>query len=103
MLTVVSLHRQGQVSDPQGREAGEEEDSVRSSRISPPPHRQLCVEHFLPTGINNSTSVEKIRETDMSNSKGRAKKRLTYTRRFVNVVLTGGKRKVSSTLPPQAL
>lgn len=29
------------------------------------------------------------------NSKGRAKKRLTYTRRFVNVTLTGGKRKVS--------
>ncbi|KAJ4297566.1 40S ribosomal protein S30 [Kalmusia sp. IMI 367209] len=27
--------------------------------------------------------------------KGRAKKRLTYTRRFVNVTLTGGKRKVS--------
>ncbi|KAI7785828.1 40S ribosomal protein S30-B [Diaporthe eres] len=26
--------------------------------------------------------------------KGRAKKRLTYTRRFVNVQLTGGKRKV---------
>jgi hypothetical protein len=28
--------------------------------------------------------------------KGRAKKRLTYTRRFVNVTMTGGKRKVSS-------
>ena len=28
--------------------------------------------------------------------KGRAKKRITYTRRFVNVTLTGGKRKVSS-------
>lgn len=28
--------------------------------------------------------------------KGRAKKRLTYTRRFVNVQLTGGKRKVCS-------
>jgi small subunit ribosomal protein S30e len=27
--------------------------------------------------------------------KGRAKKRITYTRRFVNVTLTGGKRKVS--------
>ncbi|KAK1836998.1 ribosomal protein S30 [Podospora conica] len=27
--------------------------------------------------------------------KGRAKKRLTYTRRFVNVVLTGGKRKMN--------
>jgi len=26
--------------------------------------------------------------------KGRAKKRLQYTRRFVNVTLTGGKRKV---------
>jgi small subunit ribosomal protein S30e len=30
--------------------------------------------------------------------KGRAKKRLTYTRRFVNVTMTGGKRKVSSGL-----
>ncbi|KAI2622077.1 ribosomal protein S30-domain-containing protein [Xylaria nigripes] len=29
--------------------------------------------------------------------KGRAKKRLLYTRRFVNVTLTGGKRKVSRT------
>lgn len=28
--------------------------------------------------------------------KGRAKKRLTYTRRFVNVTMTGGKRKVSN-------
>lgn len=28
--------------------------------------------------------------------KGRAKKRLTYTRRFVNVTLTGGKRKVGT-------
>ncbi|TVY45035.1 40S ribosomal protein S30-B [Lachnellula subtilissima] len=27
--------------------------------------------------------------------KGRAKKRITYTRRFVNVTLTGGKRKAS--------
>ncbi|GKT50725.1 40S ribosomal protein S30-B [Colletotrichum spaethianum] len=27
--------------------------------------------------------------------KGRAKKRLTYTRRFVNVTLTGGKRKMN--------
>lgn len=35
--------------------------------------------------------------------KGRAKKRITYTRRFVNVTMTGGKRKVRSTslsLPP---
>lgn len=31
---------------------------------------------------------------DNPSSKGRAKKRLTYTRRFVNVQLTGGKRKV---------
>ena len=28
--------------------------------------------------------------------KGRAKKRITYTRRFVNVTMTGGKRKVRS-------
>ena len=30
--------------------------------------------------------------------KGRAKKRITYTRRFVNVTMTGGKRKVSCVL-----
>ena len=29
--------------------------------------------------------------------KGRAKKRITYTRRFVNVTMTGGKRKVRNT------
>ena len=29
--------------------------------------------------------------------KGRAKKRITYTRRFVNVTMTGGKRKVRYT------
>jgi hypothetical protein len=33
--------------------------------------------------------------------KGRAKKRITYTRRFVNVTLTGGKRKVSIHAPPE--
>ena len=27
--------------------------------------------------------------------KGRAKKRITYTRRFVNVTMTGGKRKMN--------
>jgi hypothetical protein len=32
--------------------------------------------------------------------KGRAKKRITYTRRFVNVTLTGGKRKVHLTTSP---
>ena len=31
--------------------------------------------------------------------KGRAKKRITYTRRFVNVQLTGGKRKVRNLSP----
>lgn len=29
--------------------------------------------------------------------KGRARKRILYTRRFVNVTMTGGKRKVCST------
>ncbi|KAF2745795.1 hypothetical protein M011DRAFT_469057 [Sporormia fimetaria CBS 119925] len=36
--------------------------------------------------------------------KGRAKKRIQYTRRFVNVTMTGGKRKVSKiTLSSQSL
>jgi hypothetical protein len=34
--------------------------------------------------------------------KGRAKKRISYTRRFVNVTMTGGKRKVSSRLDTQS-
>ncbi|KAI9873276.1 MAG: hypothetical protein M1830_000585 [Pleopsidium flavum] len=32
--------------------------------------------------------------------KGRAKKRITYTRRFVNVTMTGGKRKVERFMNP---
>jgi len=33
--------------------------------------------------------------------KGRARKRMLYTRRFVNVTLTGGKRKVCGTMQSQ--
>ncbi|KAK4229007.1 hypothetical protein QBC38DRAFT_127208 [Podospora fimiseda] len=42
------------------------------------------------TGINRACIM-----SNSINSKGRAKKRLTYTRRFVNITLTGGKRKMN--------
>jgi len=35
--------------------------------------------------------------------KGRAKKRITYTRRFVNVTMTGGKRKVQRLIHPLSI
>ncbi|KAM9882163.1 hypothetical protein VD0004_g2418 [Verticillium dahliae] len=41
----------------------------------------------------SSPKVEKQEKKKVP--KGRAKKRLTYTRRFVNVQLTGGKRKMN--------
>ncbi|OTB04643.1 hypothetical protein M426DRAFT_58234 [Hypoxylon sp. CI-4A] len=41
------------------------------------------------------SQTPKVEKQEKSKTpKGRAKKRLTYTRRFVNVTLTGGKRKV---------
>ncbi|KAF3048283.1 hypothetical protein E8E12_011620 [Didymella heteroderae] len=40
-----------------------------------------------------STNVEP--QEKKKTPKGRAKKRLTYTRRFVNVTMTGGKRKMN--------
>lgn len=40
-----------------------------------------------------ATQVEKQEKKKVP--KGRAKKRVTYTRRFVNVVMTGGKRKMN--------
>ncbi|KAI1662398.1 ribosomal protein S30-domain-containing protein [Daldinia decipiens] len=40
------------------------------------------------------SQTPKVEKQEKSKTpKGRAKKRLTYTRRFVNVTLTGGKRK----------
>lgn len=53
---------------------------------------------ILPVGsrrltcLINQVEPQEKRKTP----KGRAKKRITYTRRFVNVTMTGGKRKVCS-------
>ncbi|KAI0130266.1 ribosomal protein S30-domain-containing protein [Xylariales sp. AK1849] len=42
------------------------------------------------------SQTPKVEKTEKPKTpKGRAKKRLTYTRRFVNVTLTGGKRKMN--------
>ena len=64
---------------------------------------QLNIEQTLPSFIQKSartyvdilcqlTQVEP--QEKKKTPKGRAKKRITYTRRFVNVTMTGGKRKV---------
>ncbi|TPX09841.1 uncharacterized protein E0L32_008863 [Thyridium curvatum] len=45
---------------------------------------------------SQTPKVEKQEKT--KTPKGRARKRLVYTRRFVNVTLTGGKRKVRQIL-----
>ena len=51
--------------------------------------------------IRDSTVADPLEQVEPQEKKktpkGRAKKRLTYTRRFVNVTMTGGKRKVSGT------
>lgn len=51
--------------------------------------------------IRDSTVADPLEQVEPQEKKktpkGRAKKRLTYTRRFVNVTMTGGKRKVSET------
>ncbi|KAF8428361.1 ribosomal protein S30 [Tirmania nivea] len=42
------------------------------------------------------SQTPKVEKTEKPKSpKGRAKKRILYTRRFVNVTLTGGKRKMN--------
>lgn len=48
-------------------------------------------------GLNaDKTGLQVEPQEKKKTPKGRAKKRITYTRRFVNVTLTGGKRKASS-------
>ncbi|KAJ4994443.1 40S ribosomal protein S30 [Stagonosporopsis vannaccii] len=48
------------------------------------------------TTPNDPTSPKHVEPQEKKKTpKGRAKKRLTYTRRFVNVTMTGGKRKMN--------
>ncbi|KAK4133314.1 hypothetical protein BT67DRAFT_442764 [Trichocladium antarcticum] len=60
-LVLIGTHRQGQVSDPQGREAGEEEDSVcpPTQKVNPETPSRLvrtrdgsgdCEQHGFLTG-----------------------------------------------------
>ncbi|RMX78632.1 hypothetical protein D0869_08932 [Hortaea werneckii] len=46
--------------------------------------------NFIKPGLQNVEPQEKKKTP-----KGRAKKRVVYTRRFVNVTMTGGKRKMN--------
>lgn len=46
-------------------------------------------------GVALLMAIEQVEKQEKKKTpKGRAKKRITYTRRFVNVTMTGGKRKV---------
>ena len=50
---------------------------------------------FFSARITNPLFEQVEKQEKKKLPKGRAKKRLTYTRRFVNVTLTGGKRKMN--------
>jgi small subunit ribosomal protein S30e len=78
ILTLSS--RQGQVSDPQ-------------STINPIFPTTFILARILRILTTIVLQVEPQEKSKVP--KGRALKRLKYTRRFVNVALTGGKRKVS--------
>lgn len=59
----------------------------------------LCHNDIVGSVLNGMLMIVGIQvepQEKKKTPKGRAKKRITYTRRFVNVTLTGGKRKVSS-------
>ncbi|KAG9196991.1 hypothetical protein G6514_002707 [Epicoccum nigrum] len=52
--------------------------------------------HPLRTLKDFTTTLPEVEPQEKKKTpKGRAKKRLTYTRRFVNVTMTGGKRKMN--------
>lgn len=62
-------------------------------------NRIECKEDWLPfcNPSDRSLTTKHLQvepQEKKKTPKGRAKKRITYTRRFVNVTLTGGKRKV---------
>ena len=63
--------------------------TISSLSLSLPTHRNLL------DALTDLTQVEP--QEKKKTPKGRAKKRITYTRRFVNVTMTGGKRKVRDT------
>ncbi|WPJ57357.1 hypothetical protein SMAC4_12821 [Sordaria macrospora] len=52
-------------------------------------------DEFRNTGKVKSQTPKVEKQEKKKTPKGRAKKRLTYTRRFVNVTMTGGKRKMN--------
>ena len=83
-----------------------EKSSLRHQRYVSP-HPILYVRCCLPMRRSMITAPQNLRrmatnirclqvepQEKKKTPKGRAKKRITYTRRFVNVTMTGGKRKV---------
>ncbi|KAH8173840.1 ribosomal protein s30 domain-containing protein [Sarocladium implicatum] len=72
------------------------------SRHAHPPRRcTITIDH--EDAVTNEIFCEQVEAQEKPKvPKGRALKRLKYTRRFVNVTLTGGKRKVR-TSPPSRL
>ncbi|KAH8730599.1 hypothetical protein GQ44DRAFT_644794 [Phaeosphaeriaceae sp. PMI808] len=53
--------------------------------------KRIYIRRRNPTNAIQQVEPQEKKKTP----KGRAKKRLTYTRRFVNVTMTGGKRKMN--------
>ncbi|EPE04654.1 40s ribosomal protein s30 [Ophiostoma piceae UAMH 11346] len=71
--------------------------------IRPVPNDRWCPAGYPATELEDWTEDQATftlaygleKQEKKKTPKGRAKKRLTYTRRFVNVTLTGGKRKMN--------
>ncbi|RQM06529.1 hypothetical protein DH86_00003231, partial [Scytalidium sp. 3C] len=59
------------------------------------PHNKRVHGSLARAGKVKSQTPKVDKQEKPKTPKGRAKKRITYTRRFVNVTLTGGKRKMN--------
>ncbi|KAK9789846.1 hypothetical protein SCARD494_08808 [Seiridium cardinale] len=81
-------------------------DLATTSPSQQPPHRPSFIDkstHIHQYGHGSLARAGKVKsqtpkvepQEKAKTPKGRAKKRLVYTRRFVNVTLTGGKRKMN--------
>ncbi|CAD6585862.1 MAG: hypothetical protein ASARMPRED_002329 [Alectoria sarmentosa] len=60
-----------------------------------PIHSYMSYRMISPAYIHMMGRRMSADESGRGRPKGRAKKRITYTRRFVNVTMTGGKRKMN--------
>lgn len=94
MLTALGFPRacrKSEVADPEGALCPMTSLSMSTHTHQRGPYYKNLLEGVQADGV----SVEQVEPQEKKKTpKGRAKKRITYTRRFVNVTMTGGKRKV---------